>query len=320
MITYPNQKIVHINKGNFEGAYLSIGIDEWIEASKNLTPNTFKLYLYLCSNKDGFDLALSRQDVMNKLGISKDSYVRGVKELTDKNYLSKKSGNVYDFNVSPTSAMYAAKHVCTDATSMYAVTHTSCMQPCTHTVCTDATDMYAAAHTEINKISKTNNLSNIRELPEAAAPQEEKREIKDLSDEELKSLKRDFTNEVKYQVLYEKYNLSKGQLDKNLLTKIDTVLSDRIQDKKKEKIRKNLSTETKEQLLKLMNVRENDLVKYISSLKVNASPEDIIRFLGEHTIFTHEEWITKYAHRDEYKNLTYFDWFVDGFNMNFKCA
>ena len=97
MVIYPNQKIIHINKGDYTQNYLTVGIDEWIEASKVLKSNTFKVYLYLCGNKDGLDLALSRQDVINKLGISLDSYKRAIKEITDKKYIKSKQGNVYDF-------------------------------------------------------------------------------------------------------------------------------------------------------------------------------------------------------------------------------
>ena len=35
MVTYPNQKIIHINKGEYTQNYLTVGNDEWIEASKN---------------------------------------------------------------------------------------------------------------------------------------------------------------------------------------------------------------------------------------------------------------------------------------------
>ena len=149
MITYANQKVLHINKGNYTENYLTIGINEWAEASKNLSPNTFKLYLYLSSNKDGFDLALSRQATMNLLGISKDSYIRGVKELEDKHYIILKQGNIYDFYTVP---MYANLHTAYEENDlMYAPTHTGCMQECIQGVCTDATSMYAPTHTEINK-------------------------------------------------------------------------------------------------------------------------------------------------------------------------
>lgn len=154
-ITFPNQKVIHINKPNLDGNYLSVGINDWAEASKNLSPNTFKVYLYIASNADGFDLALSRQAVMNLLSISKDSYIRAVKELEDKHYIVLKQGNIYDFYTVP---MYASVH--TTDEGMYADTHTVCMQECIHDVCKDATSMYAPTHTEINNINNKNKINN----------------------------------------------------------------------------------------------------------------------------------------------------------------
>lgn len=98
---FSNQKVVHINKPTYDSRFLVVGIDEWMKASTILKPNTFKLYLYLASNVDGFDLALSRQDVMDKLSISKDSYIRAVKELEKTGYLVCKQGFSYDFYTSP---------------------------------------------------------------------------------------------------------------------------------------------------------------------------------------------------------------------------
>lgn len=163
MFTYPNQKILHINKPAYTENFLTIGIDEWAKASKLLSPNTFKLYLYASGNKDSFDLALSRQAVMNLLGISKDSYIRGVKELLDKGYLVPKQGNIYDFYTSPMCAEMQPSDAIDEI--MCAWGHTPYTQTCVHDICADATNMYAAEITEKNKTNNyketDNNLASL---------------------------------------------------------------------------------------------------------------------------------------------------------------
>lgn len=100
MYTMPNQKVVIIQKENYKSDFLQIGIEEWQEASKILSPAAFKLYLYLASNANGFKLALSQLAVEFAIGISKSSYHRAIKELEENGYVYKKSGNVYFFQCS----------------------------------------------------------------------------------------------------------------------------------------------------------------------------------------------------------------------------
>ena len=68
------------------------------EAIKNamvtLTPNAFKLYIYLGSFKelpDAFNL--SRQNAMQAMDISKNSYLAAVKELQTKGYIAEDKTN-----------------------------------------------------------------------------------------------------------------------------------------------------------------------------------------------------------------------------------
>lgn len=315
MKTYPNQKIIHINKETHKNAYLSIEINEWIDASNNLTPNTFKLFLYLSSNADGFDLALSRQDVMNKLHISKDSYIRGVKELTDKHYIVEKQGNIFDFYTKP---MYAPMHICKDA--MYAPEHTVCMHGSIHDVCSDATTMYAPMHTEISTTSTTATLSNELADAQTAAtlPEEErKKTLKDLSDEELKELAKDYRGEIKYSALYEKYNLCKGELNRELLSNIDSILSEReeINDKQlKEEfsiaIKEQLTDELQGKLTKYTHCEGEDLIELL--LEADISPADTVTFLEEHDTFCYLNWAK------ESNSMSYFEWFKYGVKYNFK--
>ena len=100
MYTMPNQKTVIITKDSYKSDFLQIGIAEWQEASKILTPAAFKLYLYLASNANGFKLAPSQVAVEIALSISKSSYHRAVKELEEKGYLQLDRGNTYFFQCS----------------------------------------------------------------------------------------------------------------------------------------------------------------------------------------------------------------------------
>ena len=81
MKTYPNQKVIHIQKRTYEDNFLQVGNDEWQRAARELSGSAFKLYLYLAGNKDGFELALSQKAVEDTTGLSKNTYHRAVEEL-----------------------------------------------------------------------------------------------------------------------------------------------------------------------------------------------------------------------------------------------
>lgn len=101
MNTYPNQKIIHINKKKYTANFLQVGIDEWESAYKELKPSTFGIYLYLASNADGFDLALSQKAIENALGIKKTAYHNAIAELESKGYITLIQGNIQSFFTTP---------------------------------------------------------------------------------------------------------------------------------------------------------------------------------------------------------------------------
>lgn len=101
MISFPNQNRVLIHKNRYRGDFLQIGIDEWQEASKELTPSAFKIYLYLAGNADGFFLALSKQDIKNRLNISFTRYYEAINLLQRKKYLCKDVNNTLHFFTTP---------------------------------------------------------------------------------------------------------------------------------------------------------------------------------------------------------------------------
>ena len=183
--TAPNQKIIRVHKDSYNGSYLTIGTEEWQEAFKSLKRITFGVYLYLSGNANGFELTLSRRDVMDRLGVSKDTYLRAVKELEEKGYLTHKNGPVWNFYTTPVDMETDAKD--TDANEsdddnennenyesgnnesdsdenmggMVAYTQPSCMRRSNHNGSVEATDMVAYTHTEINKYRETDNTDRV---------------------------------------------------------------------------------------------------------------------------------------------------------------
>lgn len=170
--TAPNQKIIRVHKDSYNGSYLTIGTEEWQEAFKSLKRITFGVYLYLSGNANGFELTLSRRDVMDRLGVSKDTYLRAVKELEDKGYLVHKNGPVWNFYTTPVDMETDAKESDDDNESgesensenvggMVAYTQPSCMRTSNHNGSVEATDMVASTHTEINKYRETDNTDSV---------------------------------------------------------------------------------------------------------------------------------------------------------------
>lgn len=92
MLLYGNQQAIQINKPTYseEGIqFLQVGIDEWMEASRELKDaSSLKLYFYLCSNMNGLQKALSPADICNKTGMARSSYQEAKKKLIEKGYLS----------------------------------------------------------------------------------------------------------------------------------------------------------------------------------------------------------------------------------------
>ena len=69
------------------------------------------MYIYLCSNANGFPLALSPADFMKQLNVSKSSYDRAVDDLLAAGYLMMRNDkkNTMDFYTSPQPTSYMKK-------------------------------------------------------------------------------------------------------------------------------------------------------------------------------------------------------------------
>ena len=101
MYSFPNQNFVQIHKQSYSRDFLQIGISEWQNACKVLTPSASKIYLYLASNADGFRMALSKQDVKNKLDISFTRFYEGIALLRRMHYICCSGTNQFHFFLSP---------------------------------------------------------------------------------------------------------------------------------------------------------------------------------------------------------------------------
>lgn len=87
----PNQKAFRINKKREAEDKTDVRISDIFKkdifaASRDLKDTTFKLYMYLLSNQEGFIGGLSKADAIEQTGISDSSYKRGIKELEEKGY------------------------------------------------------------------------------------------------------------------------------------------------------------------------------------------------------------------------------------------
>ena len=69
------------------------------------------MYIFRCSNANGFPLALSPADFMKQLNVSKSSYDRAVDDLLAAGYLMMRNGkkNTMDFYTSPQPTTYVKK-------------------------------------------------------------------------------------------------------------------------------------------------------------------------------------------------------------------
>lgn len=95
MQTVSNQKTVIIEKEQ-GGKHTIISLEALQKASRTLSGESFKLWVYLAKNQNNYSLALSRADSLQWGVGSSSSYYRAIKELTACGYIQKKD-NRYIF-------------------------------------------------------------------------------------------------------------------------------------------------------------------------------------------------------------------------------
>lgn len=98
-IRYPDQQAVFIHKytGHKREQYFTIDKLRCNKAMRVLNGNAFKLYIYLCQNRDGSTILLSGKKFGEVLGIPKRSYILAKQELIKKRYLIEREDGDYDF-------------------------------------------------------------------------------------------------------------------------------------------------------------------------------------------------------------------------------
>ena len=99
--SFPHQKWIKVHKPKVTDRFLQIAHSDWMTANKTLTPFGLQLYLYLASNNDNYEFALSPADAEERAGIKSTSFHKYMKILEEEGYLVWKHGNVFDFYTSP---------------------------------------------------------------------------------------------------------------------------------------------------------------------------------------------------------------------------
>lgn len=98
--TVPNQRVITVKKApaDKEHLYSPFNLQAMEKACNTLQSKAgIKLWLYLGKNRNGFPLALSRDDFMRFSGCAETAYKSAVKELIEAGYLKHDSGNKYTF-------------------------------------------------------------------------------------------------------------------------------------------------------------------------------------------------------------------------------
>ena len=100
-ITYPNQRTVIVHREKAQSDFLGIKNENWQAAARDLRPHALLLYLYLASNRDNYELALSPAAVLEAVGMPRSTYHDQFHILESKGYLVPKHGNTYEFFEKP---------------------------------------------------------------------------------------------------------------------------------------------------------------------------------------------------------------------------
>jgi hypothetical protein len=115
--TNPNQKVIHIHREPLNSNYLGVNNNNWKAAARSLNAHAFKLYMYLASNKDDFNLALSPAAIQAEIGMARSTYYDQLKVLESMGYLFHRKGNIYEFYEIPQSALKTLQNACVSESS-----------------------------------------------------------------------------------------------------------------------------------------------------------------------------------------------------------
>lgn len=110
-MSVPNQSITKTKKTKPQKDFLMISNEDWMAASRNLTPSGFQMYLWLIRHDESFNNELSKQAFIKDFNASGSSYDRAWKELKDKKYAiqKEKGSNIYYIYTSPQTTASTSK-------------------------------------------------------------------------------------------------------------------------------------------------------------------------------------------------------------------
>lgn len=112
MESYANQRKITIGSKNepqkgMEGNFVMIRNDVAFAALSNLNKSGFTLWLYLYSNKEGWEFWLSQQAFANSTGLCKSQYYRAFEELKEKGYITQTGSNKFTFTAEPFKPLFS---------------------------------------------------------------------------------------------------------------------------------------------------------------------------------------------------------------------
>ena len=99
--TSENQRWIHVHKDRVAKDFLQVANADWMQANKRLTPYGLQLYLYIASNLNDYQFALSPVDAEERAAIRSTTFHKYFRLLEIEGYVVWRHGNVYDFYPSP---------------------------------------------------------------------------------------------------------------------------------------------------------------------------------------------------------------------------
>ena len=123
------------------------------------------LYMYLASNADGYNLALSPVAVRQAIGMARSTYHDQFHKLVDKGYLVPSTGNTFEFYETPKTAAQTKNEVSADGQKNFECTSDNIQEDRDR-------DTVLSENTEINNITNTPNnegINNENEIQEEKA-------------------------------------------------------------------------------------------------------------------------------------------------------
>ena len=110
-ITYPNQRMIHVNREKLTKGFLGINNESWMAASRDLGPHALRLYLYFAANADDYTFALSPAHIQQAIGMPRSTYHDQFKKLVERGYLVQSNGNTFEFYERPQSEKRTVSNV-----------------------------------------------------------------------------------------------------------------------------------------------------------------------------------------------------------------